>query len=162
MDHQEKMLLFQRSPSMHLYDRLQWLQRKIIVFRVNNALLPPKSQSLYLNDYSWVLWEPLNLSLAIPNIKMCNVSKTLFMSHLPRNSPLPPTLCWNSQANPQNIFISLHTWRVFSDTYSYLQHYSFEKMSSKSPVKWHVNTFLPVLRGYMGRDKGIKMRSEWA
>lgn len=41
MDHQEKMLLFQSSPSMHPYDRLQWLQRKIIVFRVNNARFPP-------------------------------------------------------------------------------------------------------------------------
>lgn len=62
----------------------------------------------------------------------------------------------NSQANPQNLFISLHTWRVFSDTYPYLQHCSFEKMSSKFPVKWHVNTFLPAFRDIWEKTRGWK------
>lgn len=111
----------------------------------------PKSQSLHLNDYSWVLWESLSLSLAIPNIKMGHVSKPSLWVTCPETHHCFLHYIPNSQVNPKIYYIITHLkgiqWHQSLFTTSFLWTCPLNSQSSDT-------THLSACRHAWGRMKG--------
>lgn len=151
MDHQEKNVTFSKIPK---YASPWWTAitpRKIIVFRVNNTLFPQVSKPIFKCLFMGVVGD-FKLLLASPNVNGQCFTNLVYVS--PAQKLIIASLFLIPRPNPQ-IYLSHHTPEGYSMTLTLLQCCSYGKLSSKFPVKWHVNTFPLAFNSAWG------IRREW-